>query len=56
MKTTLENVNSIYNAKIRLKNLLDLLGMDPTDSFSDYPDLFILKLGYIDDKLNDIIG
>lgn len=56
MKTPLENVNTIYTVKIQLKNLLELLGMEPTDSFATYPQLFINKLQEINSQLDDIDG
>lgn len=56
MKEPLDNINSIYTVKKELKNLLIFLEKEPTDSFATYPDLFIEKLGEIDEKTDYILG
>ena len=56
MKEPLDNISSIYTVKVQLKSLLDILEMNPTDSFIQYPSLFIAKLEELEGEIDDILG
>ena len=56
MNTVLENLTNIVNIKNELRAILKAVGMNPTDNFEEYPQLFTAALEQLNENANIILG
>lgn len=54
--TVLENINDIIRVKNELKGILIAVGMNPSDNFETYAQLFRDALDMINNQSNIILG